>query len=110
MAVDPGNQGIGQLPALAAAMAHRTEPILCGLDWLVERGSISYTKSDELHVQIQVGDGQRKPGLTLREAILKHQLEETAAFRNYLRWADTQQIANLLGPVVEGNQSKSKSS
>jgi single-stranded-DNA-specific exonuclease len=97
--------GRGNLTALAAAMAHRTETILYGLDWFEERGSINYTKSDDLHVQIQAGDNLRKPGLAAREAVLKHQLEETAAFRNYLRWADPQQIANLLGSAAEASRS-----
>jgi len=96
--------GLGDIPALSAALAHRTETILCGLDWFVERGSISYTKSDDLHVQIQPGDNLRKPDLAAREAVLKHHLEETAAFRNYLRWADPQQIASLFGSAAEASK------
>ena len=102
--------GRGNLLALAVAMANRPETILCGLDWFEQRGFISYTKFDDIQIQIQPGDNLRKPDLAAREAVLKHQLEETAAFRNYIRWAGPQQIANLLGSAAENSRSITQSS
>ncbi len=88
--------GAGDLEVLAAAMAHRPETIMSGLDCLVAQGIISYTKLSRKSIQITPGDGHPKPGLPAAIRQLKHHLEETAAFRNYLRWADASQIVHLL--------------
>lgn len=92
--------GDGDLEALAAAMAHRPETILSGLDCLAAQGLISYTKLSNNSFQITPGDGRIKPGLPAAISRLKHQLAETAAFRNYLCWADDAQIVHLLTNTV----------
>ena len=92
--------GAGEVEKLAAAMAHRPETILSGLDVLAAQGLLSYTKLSHQTVQIQPGDGRAKPGLPTAIRQLKHHLEETAAFRNYLRWADASQIASLITNAV----------
>ena len=88
--------GTGEVEKLAAAMAHRSETILSGLDCLAAQGFISYTKLSGKSIQISAGNGHPQPGLPTAIRQLKHHLEETAAFRNYLRWADASQIAHLL--------------
>ena len=87
---------MADLNTLAAAMAHRPETVLSGLECLVGQGLISYTKLSRHSLHINPGDGQPKPELPVLIRQLKHQLAETAAFRNYLRWADASQIVNLL--------------
>lgn len=99
--------GKADLNALAAAMAHRPDAVLYGLDCLTGQGLISYTKLSKYSLHINPGEGQPKPELPVLIQQLKHQLAETAAFRNYLRWADASQIVNLLtqtAPFSEAEQ------
>lgn len=101
--------GAGEVEKLAAAMAHRPETILSGLDCLAAQGFISYTKLSEKSIQIISGNGRPQPGLPAAIRQLKHQLAETAAFRNYLHWADVSQIANYLNYFPASDQDKESS-
>ena len=96
--------GAADLEALAAAMAHRPETVLGGLECLAGQGLIYYTKLSKHSLQLHPGDGQPKSELPALIRQLKHQLAETAAFRNYLRWADASQIAIYLNPIAASDQ------
>lgn len=80
------------LSALAAAMAHREVTIRMGLSWMEEKGLISYELQGESgEILIRTGGEQ---GLALRDIAmsLKSMLDETAAYRSYLRSVDKETL------------------
>ncbi len=88
--------GLAQLPALAAAMSHRETTVRLGLAWLEEKGHIRAergTESEEYHLS---ADGE--PGLALNDVAmtLKTLLDETSAYRSYLKSADINSLAQTI--------------
>ena len=77
--------GIAQIAMLAAAMAHREATVRLGLAWMEEKGHISVeqgAESGELYL-----NANGEPGHALNDVAmtLKSLLDETAAYRQYLR-------------------------
>ena len=93
--------GLAHLPALAAAMAHREATVRLGLAWLEEKGLITVdppsgeTGRGEMEagseLQLRLGG---EPGYALHDVAmtLKTLLDETAAYRAYLRSADKETL------------------
>ena len=80
-------QGLIDLPALAAALAHRPILVRKGLDWLAARGSITVVSEtpEEIHI---VGGGEQDKKLTsCLEDEIETLLEETRAYRSYYQRA-----------------------
>ena len=84
--------GMAQIPTLAAAMAHREATVRLGLAWMSEKGHIGVeqgTEDGELYLS---ADGE--PGHALNDIAMTLQalLDETAAYRAYIRSADLRAI------------------
>ncbi len=87
-------KGLAHLPTLAAAMAHRETTVRLGLAWLDEKGHIRAERSAESGEYHLSSDGE--PGLALNDVAmtLKTLLEETSAYRAYLRSADKESLVH----------------
>ena len=84
-----------EIPALAAATAHREDTVRAGLTWLAERGHISLQQARLGNVvQLAAGDGSKGEHLDAALADLQALLAETAAYRAHFRQAE----ANTLIP------------
>jgi single-stranded-DNA-specific exonuclease len=85
-------QGRVDLRTLAAAMAHRETTLRAGLSWMEEKGLIRVEWSGESgKVQITPGGD---PGLALEDMamVLKAMLDESAAYRAYLKTVDSEAL------------------
>jgi hypothetical protein len=75
------------LPALAAAMAHRVSTVELGLNWLAALGKLTLTaESDEL-VVVQAARHPPSAEAAALETMLHTALAETAAYRRFFRQA-----------------------
>jgi hypothetical protein len=83
--------GQTDLLSLAAATAQTKDTIRAGLAWLQAQGAISYTIEGE-QIELREGDGKRQADYESRSNQLKAVLEETAAWRHYLRNASAEAI------------------
>mgnify|MGYP003729698685 CR=1 FL=1 len=81
------SEGIVRLSTLAAATAQREVTVEVGLQWLAARGLVTVRRQDdELYIKPgQPATGQTAPQLAAR---LRSLLEETAAYRAFLRRVD----------------------
>lgn len=82
------SQGRINLPALAAAMAHRPVTARAGLDWLQARGYIHIVSTQGEIAYLEQGSGIAQPAPPELADRLAALLEETAAFRQYYARAD----------------------
>jgi single-stranded-DNA-specific exonuclease len=85
-------QGRVDLRTLAAAMAHRETTLRAGLSWMEEKGLIGVEWRGESGEALISPGGE--PGLALEAMamILQAMLDETAAYRAYLRSVDSEAI------------------
>jgi single-stranded-DNA-specific exonuclease len=90
-----GREGQMDLEGAAAAMAHRVAALQAGLEWLAARGEIAIRERTGGHWRLARGTGH--PDLEAAEtarARLNALLEETAAYRSYLRTAPALALLN----------------
>ncbi len=85
-------EGLVSLDTLAAAMAHKADTVRVGLAWMEEKGVIGIEWLLESG-EIKISTGGI-PGLALEDVTLtlKAMLDETAAYRAYLKVADKNSI------------------
>lgn len=88
------HEGRLDLAAAAAALGHRPLTVEAGLDWLAAGGQVRVVEKGETHWRLARGGGGGHP----QEAEQAHQrlealLAETAAYRDYLRHAPPEALA-----------------
>lgn len=86
------------LPALAAAMAHREETTRTGLAWLEAQGQVTVLQETSNAVQLAPGDGSTTDDLPAITKRLRALLEETAAYRRYVTGADAKAVIRQAVP------------
>lgn len=88
------HQGITNLTQIASALGHRSQTIVAGLEWLQARGQLQYTLDHSGNLILHPGTHQDalKPQISQK---LKSLLQETRAYRNYYRLADSQSFKDL---------------
>jgi hypothetical protein len=87
-------RGQTELAALAAATAQTEWVVYLGLQWLAARGQISFEVEGS---RVALRSSGRRAGTEDREQIegrLQAELQETAAFRAYLRTANADRLVN----------------
>jgi len=91
--------GHTHLPTLAAAMAHREVTVRLGLAWMEEKGHIRVEReagSDEIQILADAQPGHALNDVTMT---LKALLDETAAYREYLRSADIDALGQTFNVI-----------
>ena len=84
--------GIAHIPRLAAAMAHREATVRLGLAWMEEKGHIRVEQEPgREEIRLRAGG---KAGHALNDVAmtLKSLLNETAAYREYLKTVDKESL------------------
>lgn len=86
------------LDTLAAAMAHKADTVRVGLAWMEEKGLVSVQREADSEV-VNISSGG-KAGLAVDDAAmtLKAMLDETTAYRAFLRVADKEAIVTYHDP------------
>ncbi|HQN42596.1 MAG TPA: single-stranded-DNA-specific exonuclease RecJ [Anaerolineaceae bacterium] len=88
-------QGWAGWSELAAAMAQREVTVQAGIKWLASQGKIQIVATQLGRIQIEAGGAPALPGLQASaDRDLKALLNETAAFRAYLRRASLEGLLN----------------
>lgn len=72
-----------RLPALAAATAQREATVRAGIAWLAARGDLRIVRQEDDEIEVQPAADAFRPQPSLSQ--LAAFLEETAAYRSYLR-------------------------
>ena len=78
-------EGVTSLPDLAARLGQRESTVQAGLDYLVEAGRLDYAATDD-GLRLRLLEPARRPQVPYDT--LGHLLQETAAYRRYLRRGD----------------------
>jgi hypothetical protein len=86
--------GQTRLSTLAAAMAHTRWAVHLGLQWMAARGQISMTDEGDRILLASIRARADDDATARLEGQLAAQLEETAAYRGYVRAADPGRLVN----------------
>jgi hypothetical protein len=84
--------GMVDLSSLAAGTGQREVTTRRGLEWLARHGDIQIISSENNRLKLDFGNGLKGNVANLTEEI-KALLEETAAFRSYLRNVNSEIIS-----------------